>query len=188
MTDIPATIADPGVIPTQIDPGIILDIGGPTRAVISFLAVLLVGGLVRARFDGLLDQAVDDVVDRPRVAIIYGLFAYGLVLFGGLYISDILLRVGATGTSFGHAVLVFLTVGILAVSGVGFLVVGSIVEDLRSGRQGWLGPFLGATISTVPWLVLPFTASVAVWIALAAFGVGGRTRTWVHATRSIESG
>jgi hypothetical protein len=188
MSDTPATIADLGGILAQIDPSIVVDIGGPVRAIASFLAVLLVGGLIQAQFDGLLDRAVDDVVDRPWVAIVYGLFAYGLVLFGGLYISDILLRVGATGTSFGYAVLVFLTVGILVISGVGFLVVGTIVEEFRSSRQGWLGLFLGAAISTVPWLVLPFTASLAVWIALAAFGVGGRTRTWVHATRSIESG
>ncbi len=188
MSDTPAIIVGVGGVPAQIDPSIIIDIGGPVRAVVSFLVVMLVAGLVRAQFDGLLDRAVDDVVDRPRVAIVYGLFAYGLVLFGGLYISDILLRVGATGTSFGYAVLMFLTIGVLVISGVGFLVVGTIVEDLRSGRQGWLGPFVGAAISTVPWLLLPFTASAAVWIAMAAFGVGGRTRTWVHATRSIESG
>jgi len=179
--------ASAGWIPAQVDPTVVVDVGRPVRAVASFLVVLLVGGVVHARFEGRLDRAVEDVMDRPRVAVVYGLFAYSMLLFAGFYANDILLRVGAIGTPLGSAVVVSLLLGVVAVSGVGFSILGTIVGDLRTGRRSWLDPVLGAAISTVPWLVLPFTPAVAVWVALAAFGVGGRTRTWVHATRAVES-
>jgi len=174
--------------PAQVDPTVVVDVSAPVRAIGSFLAVLLVGGSLHVRFEGPLDRAVRDVMDRPRVAVFYGLFAYGLVFFVALYANDILIRVGAIDTPLGYAVVAFLFLGVLAVSGVGFLVVGRIVTEYRAGRRSWLDPVLGALISTVPWLVLPFVPGLLAWIALAAFGVGGRTRTWVHATRSADTG
>jgi hypothetical protein len=186
IVPVTSVVTSPGVFAAQIDPASLADASRPIRAAASFLTVLLVGGVLRVRFGGLLDRAVDDVMDRPRVAVIYGILAYGLLVFAGFYLNDMLIRAGMLDSPLAFAMLSVLIVGVVVLSSFGFLVVGTIVTDLRTGSRSRQAPVFGAVISTVPWLVLPVTAGAVAWLAVAAFGVGGRTRTWVHATRPVE--
>lgn len=176
-----------GLLPVQLDPAGVVDASGPVRAAASFTAVLLVGMVLRARFGGRVDRAVGDLVDRPKVAVFYGILAYGLLVLGGLYANDMLIRTGASGTPAGAAVFRLLLVGALILTSVGHFILGTVVAEVLSGRRSRLDPALGGAISAVPWLLLPFTAGALAWLALAAVGIGGRTRTWVHATRPADS-
>jgi len=175
-------------VPTALagmDPAGVAGAGGPVRAAASFVSVLLVGTVLRSRFGGRVERAVDDLVDRPRVAVFYGALAYGILLLTGLYANDILIRTATLGTA-GFVVFGALVLGMVLLTSVGYAVLGSVVTELWTGRRSWLAPVLGAAISVVPWLLLSFSAGTLAWIVLAAFGIGGRTRTWVHATRSTD--
>lgn len=180
-------VASPYVGPAQIDPAVVSDSSRPIRAAASLLIVTLIGEVLQVRFGGLLDRAVNDVRDRPRVAVIYGVVAYGIIAFGGFFLNNLLVRSGTTDTPLTVVALLLLTVSVLVVSSLGFLVVGTVITDLRADRLPWQAPVLGGVVSAVPWLVLPFAAGVVAWLAVAAFGVGGRTRTWVHASQAVET-
>lgn len=180
-------VAGPYVGPAQIDPGVITDSSRPIRAAVSLLVVTLVGQVFQVRFGGLLDRAVNDVRGRPRVAVIYGMVAYGILAFTGFFLNNVLVQSGTLDTPLALIALILVVVSVLVLSSFGFLVVGTVVTDLRPGSLPWQAPVLGGVVSAVPWLVLPFVAGVVVWLAVAAFGVGGRTRTWVHSTRGVEA-
>jgi hypothetical protein len=180
-------VVSPHVTPMQIDPAAIVDSSRPVRAAVSFLVVILIGGALQARLGGLLDRAVDDVVDRPRVAVIYGVVAYGTLAFVGFYLNNVLVQAGLLDSPLAFVALILVVVGVLVLSSFGFLVIGTVATSLRTDGLPWQALVLGGGVSAVPWLVLPFTVSAIVWLAVAAFGVGGRTRTWVHASRAVES-
>lgn len=169
-----------------LDPSTVTAISPVAKAVGSFVLVTLVGAGYLSRYAGLVDRSVEDTMERPVIAIVYGLFAYVLVLFFGVYALNVLTSVGVTGTPLGYVVLAVLAGGVLGVSGLGYLVVGTLVTDLYAGRRPWYGLALGAALSAVAWLVLPPLPAAAAWIFVAAVGVGGPTRTWVHSDRAAE--
>jgi MFS family permease len=72
-------------------------------------------------------------------------------------------------------------------AGLGFAVVGTLVTDVRGRRRPWQGLVLGAIISAVGWLLLPFLGGVLAWVLVASFGIGGPTREWFHSDRRVES-
>ncbi|MFB6227943.1 MAG: hypothetical protein ABEH88_05065 [Halobacteriales archaeon] len=180
-------VASPYANPVQIDPGVVTDSSRPIRAAVSLLVVTLIGQVLQVRYGGLLDRAVNDVRDRPRVAVIYGVVAYGILAFSGFFLNNVLVQSGTLDTPLAFIALILVTLSVLVLSSFGFLVVGTVLVDLRTGHLPWQAPVLGGVVSAVPWLVLPFVTGVVAWLAVAAFGVGGRTRTWVHSSRTVES-
>lgn len=175
-----------GVAAAPVDPSIVVDGPGIGPALASVVLVGLVGAAVLGRDGAFLDRAVDDTMDRPAVAVVYGLLAYVLVLFAGFYANDLLMRVGVAGTPLGTVVLVVLGGGVLLLSSLGYLVVGTLLTDLHGGRRPRHGLVLGALLSGVGWLLLPVPFAVATWVLVAAVGVGGPTRTWVHSERAVH--
>lgn len=170
-----------------LDPSVVAGTSGLVRGVASIAVVGLVGAGVLFQFRGFVDRAVDDTMDRPVVAVVYGLLAYVLVLFATLYAGDIMTRLALTGTALGTLVFVVLVVALLAVSAAGYLVVGTIVTDVLADRRPWQGLALGAAISAVAWIALPTVPAVVAWILVPAVGVGGPMRKWVHRDRTVET-
>lgn len=179
-----ALAVGPGVAAAQpVDPTAMADAPAFVRGAGSFLLVSLFGGVVLARREPLVDRAVDDVMGRPSVSVLYGLVAFVLVLFAGFYASDLLGRVGVAATPLGYVAIAILVGGVSTLAGLGYVVVGTLLTDLHGGRRPWYGLLLGAALSAVGWVALPVPAAFAVWVLVAAFGVGGRTRTWIHSER-----
>ncbi len=167
-----------------IDPIAVADSPPHVKALVSAVLVALVGVGLLGRHGGFVDRAVDDTMDRPAIAVVYGLFAYILVLFFGFYANDLMARAGVADTPVGYLALAIIVGGVLVLSSLGYLVVGTLLTDLYRGRGARSGLVAGALLSGVSWLVLPVLAGAAVWILVAAVGVGGPTRTWVHSERT----
>lgn len=181
-------VAVPAVAQAQsLDPSVLADTPASARALASVGLVGLLGSALLWRYRGFVDQAVDDTLARPRIAVFYGVFAYGVVLFLSLFALDIVSRVGVAGTSFGLVGFAILAVGLCALASLGYLVVGTLLVDLYGGRGPWQGLLLGAVLSGVGWLLLPLLGGLAVWLLVAAVGVGGPMRTWVHGERTVAT-
>ena len=170
-----------------VDVSVVVETSGAVRAGVSFLFVLAFGAVVLARYRGLVDRSVEDVVARPRVAVVYGLVAYVIVAFFAFYANDLLIRTGLVDTALGYVAFAILAGGGLALSGFGFVVAGTVLSDVLAGWGPRYGLVVGAALSAAGWLALPFEPALVAWLAVAAFGVGGRTRRWVHAERTVES-
>ncbi|MEF8841186.1 MAG: hypothetical protein V5A62_06115 [Haloarculaceae archaeon] len=169
-----------------VDPAILAEAPGMAWAAASFALVLLFGGGLLYRYGSFVDRSVDASMDRPYVAVAYGVMAFGLVAFVGGYAASQLTRVGVGGTGLllvvvGGVVLVALVLGAL-----GFLVVGTLVTDVQGRRRPWHGLVLGAALSAVGWLLLPLVGGGLAWVLLAAFGIGGPTRLWFHTPRRVD--
>lgn len=178
----------PGEATAQpVDPAVVVDAPGPVRAVGSFLVVLLVGGGLLYRYGGFVDRSVDAAMERPRVAVLYGLMAFGLVAFVGGYAVSQLARVGLGGSTVPLVGVAAAGVVALVLAALGFLVVGTLVTDVRGGRRPRHGLLIGAALSAVGWLLLPPIAGLVVWVLLAAFGIGGSTRRWFHTPRRVDA-
>jgi len=181
-------VAIPGVASAQpLNPTAVADAPPVVQAVGSFVLVGLCGGLVLARRGHLVDRAVDDTMASPVIAVLYGLGAYVFVLFAGLLASTLLAQFGVARTPVGALSAVVLVGGVALLGGFGYVVVGTVLTDLFDERRPRRGLLLGSALSAVCWLVLPVLAAVAVWLLVAAVGVGGRARTWVHAERTVPA-
>ncbi|MBV0926201.1 hypothetical protein KTS45_18500 [Halomicroarcula limicola] len=177
----------PGVVAGQSSGlPVVTGTSGAVRAVGSFALVLLFGGAVLYRHEGFVDRSLDALVDRPGVAVFYGLMAYLIVLAVGLYGISQLGRVGVADTLLGRLAVVCILAAIMLLTGFGFLVVGTLVTDLWGHHRPVYGLVVGAGLSAIGWLVLPVIGGLAVWVVLAAFGIGGATRLWYHAERSVD--
>jgi len=170
-----------------LDPSLLVDAPAPARALASVLLVGLLGAALRSRYGGFVDRAVDDTMDRPVIAVLYGLFAYVLVLFFVLYALDLMIRLGIGGTPLGIVAIVILGGGLLSLCSVGYVVVGTLVSDLYGGRQPRHGLLLGAILSGLGWAFLPPLPGLAVWLLIAAVGIGGPTRTWVNREQTVAA-
>lgn len=183
-----APAARPGpATAAAIDPSVVVDAPAPVRAAGSFAAVLLLGGVLLYRYAGFVDRSVDAAMERPRVAVLYGLMAFGLVAFTGGYAVSQLARVGVGGSTVPLVGATAAGVVALVLAALGFLVVGTLVTDVRGGRRPGYGLLIGAALSAVGWLLLPPVAGLVVWVLLAAFGIGGSTRRWFHTPRRVPA-
>ncbi|MFC7174704.1 hypothetical protein ACFR97_15370 [Haloplanus litoreus] len=156
---------------------------GPFRAVASALLVLAVGAALRYRWPGAVDRAVDATLARPKRTPVYGVAAAAV---GWLVVAYGFAQAFRLGNGLGTAAVVLGVGGVLAVSGAGFVVLGTTVVSVLDGEWTWTGPLVGAGISGLVWLALPLGPALVVWILLAATGLGGPTRRWVHASRQVE--
>jgi hypothetical protein len=187
LVTLAALAATPVASAQPIDSTSLTSLSVVGRALLSATLVAGFGAVLVDRKGTFVDQAVDDLLARPSVAIIYGLIAYVLVLMVGMYVVSLLAEVGAVNTAASLVPLAILVIGGIALGALGFVVVGTVLTDLRGVRRPWQGLAIGVAISAVGWLALPAIWALALWLLLAAFGVGGTTRTWVHSERTVTS-
>ncbi len=156
------------------------------RALAAFLLVVPAGFAVLGRYSDVVDRSVEASLESPFVSVVYGFLAH-LVLFfvAGVFstqlanagLDPVVLRVGSSAT---------LGVIFLALAGLGFAVLGTWLVDLRGEGQRWHGFVAVAAVGAGVWL-LPSIAGLLLWILLASAGVGGPTRRWIHAERTVEA-
>lgn len=169
-------------------PSVVAEAPGVFRAAGSFVLVLLFGGVLVYRYRDLVDESVDASMDRPHLAVVYGLLAFGFVVFAGGYALSQLARLGVDGTTLALVGTSAVGAVTLTLAGLGFVVVGTLLTGVEGRRRPWYGLILGAGISSVGWLVLPALGGLLAWVVLASFGIGGRTREWFHPPRRVEPG
>ncbi|WP_157969209.1 hypothetical protein [Haloplanus rubicundus] len=155
----------------------------PGRAAASFLLVLTVAAAVRYWRAGLLNWAVDATLERPLTAPLYGVAASALGWLVIAYAFGQALRLGGAVGQAG----VVLGVGVaLCVGGFGFVVVGAALTTVVGDRRPWAGPLVGAGLGAVVLVALPRPVGLVVWVFVAATGLGGVARRWIHASASVE--
>ncbi|AZH26724.1 hypothetical protein [Haloplanus aerogenes] len=180
----PSRAAAAAFVPLQWGLGPADVTGVPGRAVASFLLVLSVAGVVRYWRAGMLARAVDATLDRPLRAPLYGV---ATAVLGWLVVAYAFGQALRLGGRVGQ-VAVALGVGVaLLAGGFGFVVVGTGVTAALGDRRPWAGPLVGASISAVVLLALPTLAGTLVWVLVAATGLGGVARRWLHASQSVET-
>lgn len=186
VTVVAASLVLPGSAAAQsVDPSLATSAPALVRAAAAFAVVAVVGTGFLAWRRGLVDNAVTDTVDRPKVAVVYGLVAFGIVGFIALFANNLVIQSGLITTPLALLVVAIPAAGVAVVGGLGFLVVGTLLTGLRGQHRPRHGVLFGAALSAACWVAVPIVASVVAWLLVAAFGVGGRTRTWVHSDRAV---
>lgn len=175
-----------GASAQALDPSVVTDTP-PLRAVVAFLLALLAGGAVLARYEPVVHRSVDEMADRPLGALAYGLMAQFFVAFAGGVVLTQLSNAGADGLVVRVVGTVVVGGALLVMGGLGLVVVGTWLTGRRGERRPRNGLLVGAALGAVGWLVLPITGAAAAWAVLVAAGLGGPTRNWVHAERSVEA-
>ncbi len=170
-----------------LGPGDIANLEPPVRAAVSVIAIFVAGGALLRFKPDFVEHSIDSWLEQPGIAVLYGLMAYGLVLFVLTYVSTQLIRFG-TGTQIvGFAVGGAGGAALLTLSGLGFTIVGAGITDIQGVRQPGIGLVIGAGISGIVWLALPVLPGLGAWIIVAAIGLGGPTRVWFHSDRPTVS-
>lgn len=168
-------------LPLQaLDPSVVVDAPVTVQAAVSFLLTVLFGGAVIYRYGRRIDGGVDAWMASPHVSVLYGLMAYGIVVFLVAYAYNQLSRFGVGTTVLTVLGAVLLGIVLLSLGGLGFVVVGTWVTKTAGVRDPWLGLVGVGAVSAVAWLLLPFALGALVWFGIAALGIGGPARQWVH--------
>jgi hypothetical protein len=180
-----AVVADPLfqlVAPLQaFDPSVVLDASAPARAVGAFLASVVFGGLVIYQYGDRLTAAVEASTKSPLLSVLYGFIAYGLVAFLVVYAYSQLAGFGVGVSLITVVGAVVLGGALLSLGGLGFVIVGSWLSNAAGVQDPWLGLLGVALGASVAVLVLPAVLGAIVWFGVAAVGVGGPVRRWIHA-------
>lgn len=175
----------PGVALAQpVDPSVATSVPPAVRALASFVLVAVIGAAIRSRYDETADRAVDAIVDRPKIAIVYGLLAFAILGFLGTYAGSVIARAPVGQTAFLTLALVVLSAAFLVLVALGHLVVGTLLTQLSGRLTPFQGLVLGAALSSLGWLFLSLPGALVAWLLVGAFGIGGLTREWVHASRA----
>ncbi|MDS0261167.1 hypothetical protein NDI56_17340 [Haloarcula sp. S1CR25-12] len=180
------TPPEPAVV-QSVDVTAIGGLPGYLQAIGSFLLVVLFGGVILRRSEARVLRSLEALRERPYSAVPYGLVAYAVALAVGLYGFSQLGRVGVAGTFLGLLVALLLGGVFVSLTAFGFLVVGTLATDVHGRREPTYGLVVGAALSAIGWLLLPPAGGLAVWVLVAAFGLGGAVRLWVHAERTVET-
>ncbi|MDS0222401.1 hypothetical protein NDI54_13720 [Haloarcula sp. S1AR25-5A] len=178
--------AEPGsLVVGQLGPA--TELSRPLRALVSFVVVLVIGALVlRLRRDS-LDEAIDAISDSPATAVLYGVAGYVIVGIVALYGTTTLAQMSVAG---GILVRLGIIIGgafLLILTAFGFLVVGTLLTQLLRGRHPARGLLLGASLSAITWVLFSPAGSIVSSLAIAAFGIGGSARVWIHSERTVET-
>jgi hypothetical protein len=164
-----------------LDPSIVTDASPAVRAVAALLASTVLGGFAQYQYGGRLRSAIDASTASPVLSVLYGFIAYGLVGFVVVYGYTQLARLGL-GTPFVTALGgIALLGGFLALGGLGYVVLGTWIADTAGLSDPWIGLLGVGLIGALAVLVLPLLLGVVVWFGIAAAGIGGPVRKWVHA-------
>jgi hypothetical protein len=162
--------------------GRLLEAPPTVRAGVALVSTLLFGGGTLYWFGGRLGEAVDASAESLPLSLLYGVMAYVLVVFLVGYAFSQLSRIGAASPLLTSLLVAVLAVFVLSLVGYGFAVDGTWVADAAGLSDPWVGLVLVAGFTTMVWLVAPFFVGLLVWGAVAAVGLGGPARRWVHAS------
>jgi predicted membrane channel-forming protein YqfA (hemolysin III family) len=156
------------------------------RAVAAFLLVVPAGLAVLGRYGGVVDRSVEASLESPFVSVVYGFLAHIVLFFVAGVLSTQLANTGLDPTVLQAGSSATLGVIFLALAGLGFAVLGTWLVDLRGEGQRWHGFVAVAAVGAGVWL-LPSVAGLVLWMLLVSVGVGGPTRRWIHAERSVQA-
>lgn len=175
-----------GIGPSAVGgvPSMVGDVPPTVRAAAAFFLTVLFGGAVIYRYGSRVDEYVDASMSNPLVSVLYGLMAYGMVVFFVGYVYSQLSALLAGTAALATVVTVVLGVSVLSLGGLGFVVVGTWLAEVAGVRDPWVGLVGVGGVSALVWYLLPFVPAGLVWLAIAAAGVGGPTRRWIHADRA----
>lgn len=176
-----------GAAVTQLDPSALFELSGPAYAAASFAVLLAAAATFLARREAAVDRAVDHAVGGSPLAVVYGVIPFGAVAFVGGYVLSESARVGVATRLLVVVLMIAVVVATTAFAGLGYLIVGAYVTELEGRRRLRTGAVVGAAIGAVPWIALPPGPALAVWVGVAAVGLGGTTREWVHGERTVET-
>lgn len=171
----------------SVDLSIVTGLSASARAAVSFTFVLAFGAAVLYRFGEFVDHSIDSSMEQPFVSFIYGVLAYVFVGFISAYTVSQVVQIGIAVTILTVVSLVFMGGIMLTLAGLGYTVIGARITEMQGERRPWLGLVIGATVSGLWWLFLPFLHGLLAWIVVAAVGVGGPTRSWLHDSRTAET-
>lgn len=169
-------------VPLQtFDPATVTEAPATVRAMAAFLASTFFGGIVLYQAGDRVATAAEASASNLPLSVIYGVFAYGLTAFIVVYAYTQLasLGVGIVALSIGGGLV--LGLGLLGLGGFGFAIVGTYVADMVAVSDPWLGLVGVGLAAALAVLVLPLLVGVVVWFGIAAVGIGGPVRMWVHA-------
>lgn len=164
-----------------------LTLPGPYYAVVSF-ALLSTVSVVLLFFRGALVERVTDRATGGSVfAVVYGVIPFGMTALLGGYALSQAARAGVGGVVFRSLIGAAVGGTLVTFAGLGYLVVGGVVTEIERARRPAGGAVIGAGLSAVPWLVFPVKLALLVWMAVAAVGLGGATKAWVHGERTVAA-
>lgn len=158
-----------------------LEASALVRAAVAFAFVVLVGGGIRWRAEAFVDRSIDATLDRPLVSVGYGVAALLVVGFGAVYLASQLAQITVGRRNAGSVGLLVGALAVLLACALGFTVVGGALVLVWGGRNDWSGLALGALVAGTLAALDPFLAGVG-WVAVVSLGIGGRVRTWLHAS------
>ncbi|MFB6092722.1 MAG: hypothetical protein ABEK02_06905 [Haloquadratum sp.] len=164
----------------------VVEAPAPLRAVVVFLGSTVFGGLVLYRYGDRTAAAVDTSTTNPVVSVVYGFVAFGLVVFFLGYAASQLARVGLGGRGYSVLLWVVLGVALFALAGLGFAVVGQWATETAGFADPWPGLVATGLLGAVAVLVFPFALGALVWFGIAAVGIGGPVKRWIHADRADQ--
>ncbi|EMA08817.1 hypothetical protein SAMN05443574_12018 [Haloarcula vallismortis] len=171
----------------QLEPALAADLSRPLRALVSFILVLVSGAVILQLRRGSVDDAIDAISDSPATAVVYGIAGYVILAIVGLYGATTLAGLSVASGILVRIVILIGSAFVLGLTSFGFLVVGTLLNDVFGNRRPSRGLLIGATLSAVTWLLFPPAGSIASSLAIAAFGIGGSVRVWIHSERTVET-
>ncbi|MFB6207379.1 MAG: hypothetical protein ABEJ05_12730 [Haloglomus sp.] len=181
MLAVPAPGTGAGWLPLQaVDASTVVNAPAAAKAVAAFCLTVAAGVTIGYYYGDRVDRAVEVSMSNPLVSVIYGVMAYGLVFFVIGYLSSQVASYGLGSPLLWSAVSVAVVLGVLGLCGYGFVVVGTWVARTVGTRDPWLGLVGVGGVGALAWLLLPPFAAIAVWFGIAAIGIGGPTRLWIH--------
>jgi len=171
----------------QLDSGVATELSGPLRGLVSFVLVLVAGALVLRMRRSYVNESIDAISDSPATAVVYGIAGYVIVGIVGLYGATTLARLSVAGGAFVRVAILISSAFVLVLTSFGFLVVGTLLTDIFGSRRPTYGLLIGAFLSAVSWVLLSPAGSIVSSLAIAAFGIGGSARIWIHSERTVET-
>ncbi|AJF27501.1 hypothetical protein ACNO8S_16745 (plasmid) [Haloarcula sp. KBTZ06] len=180
-----ATVVNPVV--GQLMPGVGTELSRPLRGLVSFVLVLVAGALVLRLRRNYVNESIDAISDSPATAVLYGIAGYVIVGIVGLYGATTLARLSVAGGVFVRVAILISSAFVLVLTSFGFLVVGTLLTDIFGSRRPTYGLLIGAFLSAVSWVLLSPAGSIVSSLAIAAFGIGGSARIWIHSERTVET-
>ncbi|WP_336023708.1 hypothetical protein [Halobellus salinisoli] len=169
------------ILQTAYDPSIVASAPASYRAAAAFLSTVLVGGAVHYRYGNRLRAAVEASTENLPLAVFYGFFAYALAGFLVAYGFTQLAGLGVGSPVVLTIAFVVLGGALLTLGGIGYVVLGVWLADRAGLGDPWIGLLGASLVGAVAVLVLPFVLGAVAWFGLAAFGIGGSVRRWIHA-------
>ncbi|WP_049986013.1 hypothetical protein [Halobellus rufus] len=164
-----------------VDPSAVTTVPASYRAALAFMSSTIVGGAVLYLYGNRLRTAVRASTESVPLSVLYGLFAYALAGFLVAYGLTQLAGLGVDSSAVLTVAAVALAGALLTLGGIGYVVVGAWLAESAGLGDPWIGLVGVGLLGAVAVLVLPVALGAVAWFGIAAFGIGGSVRRWVHA-------